>query len=215
MRYNWDFTRLRNLAPLDGESKYSTDHGPVPLPSWMQGLAYQETRQLSPEEVRKCPYPHTGRDIYEVSNRVLPAGKTRIKAVYADLERRFPHGEEGPGFFFCEGARGVCLVYNPGFEMRTQWKRIFGVAEPMFTDCRRAPVGFRPWTTPTVFYNGTRDDWAPTDSLGAPHFGHTAVQTWIDWTYSMDCAGELVPDILKRLGPAAVAWECRVQPPAT
>jgi hypothetical protein len=219
MRYNWDFTQLRNLAPLDGgETKYKTDYH-VSLPPWMQGLALRETRQLSPDESKTLHYTYRGKKVVEVTDRILPAGKAWIEAVYADLEGRFPHGEEGPGFFLYESVRGVCLIYNPGFDMYEQWGRIFGVAAPMFTNCHRAPVGFRPWKpagsmTPTVFYNGTRNDWAPTDSLGAPYFGHTTVQTRIDWAYCAgDSLGELVPVIIQELGRAAVAWECRVQPP--
>ena len=219
MRYNWDFMQLRSLAPLEGEAKHNTEK-PGVLPPWMQGLALRETRLLSPDETKTLHWTYHGKKVVEVTDRILPAGKVWIEAIYADLERRFPHGEEGPGFFFFDGARGKCLVYNPGFDMHQQWGRIFGVAAPMFTDCHRAPVDFRPWKsnspmTPTVFYNGTRDDWAPTDSLGAPYFGHTTVQTRIDWAY---CAGdsldELVPGIIQELGRAIVAWECRVQPPA-
>lgn len=205
MIYTWDFAALRNLAPVSGEVRKETMFiHPGPLPSWMDGLACRSVHELPP--------PKSG---FEVVTQVLPAGRQWVEEFYAYLDRKFPHGEEGPGFIYYGTARGTGLLYNPGFELEMVWPQIFGVVAPPAKWFRRAPASFRPWTAdqqPTVFHDGNRKDWASTDSLGAPYNEGSMTQVQIDWAYCGAVSNETVPLILKDLKSAAPAWACGVQP---
>lgn len=218
--YTWDFQSLLHLAPTDGTPVTTWGAKPAaPLPGWMAGLATRTSRQLTPAEIRDLPQAARGVKVFETTNVLLPAAKAWADAIYADLDRRYPHEERGPGFFVYETPRDRRLIYDPGFDMYAEWPKMFGKTAPMFTDCKRAPARFRPWTSKdgsglSVFYDGQRSDWAKTDSLGAPYFGHTTVQVSIDFAYVMgfEETAALLPTIQRELGNAIMAWACRVQP---
>lgn len=218
--YTWDFKSLIHLAPMDGTAVTTWGRKPAtPLPEWMAGLATRTSRRLTPAEIRDLPHAVRDVEVFETTNVLLPAAKAWADAIYADLDRRYPHEERGPGFFVYETPRNNRLIYDPGFDMYREWPKIFGRTAPMFTNCTRAPAGFRPWTSSdglglSVFYDGQRSDWAQTDSLGAPYFGHTNAQSWIDFAYVMgfEDTATLLPTIQRELGNVIMAWACRVQP---
>lgn len=218
--YTWDFLSLLHLAPLDGTAVTVWGAVPgVPLPKWMAGLVTRTSRQAAPAECPDLLLANRSNQIFETTTALLPAARAWADAIYADLGRRYPHEDRGPGFFIYETPLDKRLIYDPGFDMYAEWPKIFGRTAPMFTGCERAPANFRPWTSTDgqellVFYDGQRPDWAQTDKLGAPYFSHTTVQAWIDFAYVMgfEEIPTLTPTIQQKLGDAVMAWSCRIQP---
>lgn len=220
--YTWDLSFLKGLcgnpsAENGGQKVRESAPTPAPLPTWTEGLMKRETVEI-PDPASWDTSPRT----FEHSHKYTDKGRAWVQAALSNLDERFPHeGEYGQGFFvYTHPGRCLITLYDPGFDMPQEWRNIFGKTAPMFTDCHRLPSGWRPWktggsTAPTVFYDGFREDWHLTDSLGAPYCANALVQVRIDWLYTLqgvEDRQELIGQILPELGAAAKAWECRVQP---
>ena len=220
--YTWDFMNFRASFHKGAKVSFNKAVEEAPLPDWTRGLMLRETRSMTPEEVRQ----HFGfmgpKQGVVHTDQMTPAGEAWVQAVHADLERRFPHEHGSPdGFrYFVSPKHGGLVIYDPGLDMYQEWANIFGRTTPLFTDCRRLPDSYRPWLssgtmTPTVFFDGQREDFHQTDSVGAPYFEGRFVQTQIDWLYAFplgEDAAELRAKVLSALGEYAVGWKCRVQP---
>lgn len=223
--YTWDFKSILNFAPLSGEAKVSySAKGKPGLPHWARGLAVRQGRPVPRRELQaidpKLAASFGYEGAVETTDSLLPAAGAWADAVYDALDKRYPHNPEyGPGFFYYDTPTDVRLIYDPGVDMHREWQKIFGKTAPMFTNCRRAKPSFRPWTarnstSPLVFFDGQRDDWALTDTLGAPYFARASVQTSIDFMYvvGMEDIEVFLPAVRKELGEAIRAWRCPVHP---
>lgn len=215
--HTWDFQNLRNTFQDGPVHEYNSPQMVPGVPDWASGLMTRETRPMTREEIREAYGVGGPNQGYRVTDRLLPAGEAWIHSMVSDLEKRFPHrAGSTDGFYrYTCPLRGGMVVYNPGFDMVEEWVKMFGRTAPMFLNSRRLPDGYRPWVTPTVFYDGQRSDYHMTDSVGAPYFKQAAVQSKIDWLYVFPIGSDslaFVESITRVLGEAVKGWECRVQP---
>tara|TARA_R110000824_G_scaffold61864_5_gene164147 strand:- start:700 stop:1425 length:726 start_codon:yes stop_codon:yes gene_type:complete len=202
MLYTWDFKTLVNTVPEDGSEKIQKvelvkprygESAPKPAPHSMVALGLLEEEVTSEKDGWK--------EFWVITRKLSPRGLAWVKAVYANLEERYPVSNRCPAFYmYTSPGKGNLVIYDFGVDMMREWPVIFGRTAAMYTEVLKLSDDYRPWTcqdifTPTMFIDSQREDYAWTDSMGAPVIGGEA-QAFVDMMY---CLCESEPSMLDSL----------------